>query len=167
MQSSCARRSRMMPMTTSSGTSLPSSTKALAFLPISVPECIASRMMLPVEIVGMPSFLLSTAARVPLPAPGAPSKIIFIMPFLSDEAGTARRYSPPPGFRQSRFACGSIQEALVIPHEHLGLDRLHGVEGHAHENQDGSTAQRDARNVAELADRNGAGSRSRRGTALR
>jgi hypothetical protein len=34
--------------------------------------------MLPVDIVGMESFLLITSACVPFPAPGAPKRMIFM-----------------------------------------------------------------------------------------
>ena len=77
-QSARATRSRTMPMMTSSGTSLPASMKLLAFRPVSVPFLIASRRMLPVEMVGMFSFLLMISACVPFPAPGAPKRISFI-----------------------------------------------------------------------------------------
>ena len=85
MESSSARRSVMMPMMTSSGTSLPASMKALAFRPVGVPFFTAARRMLPVEMVGMSRTLQSRSAWVPLPAPGAPNRIIFmiIAPFLS------------------------------------------------------------------------------------
>lgn len=57
--------------------------KALAFLPTGVPFFTAARRMLPVEMVGMPNFRLMISAWVPLPAPGAPNRMIFIpFPFF-------------------------------------------------------------------------------------
>ena len=54
---------------------------SLAFNPIGVPSLTAARRILPVEIVGIPSFWFRMAAWVPLPAPGAPNMIRFIMFF--------------------------------------------------------------------------------------
>ena len=46
-----------------------------AFRPSSVPALIAARSMSPVEICGMPYFLVMKLACVPLPAPGGPNSM--------------------------------------------------------------------------------------------
>ena len=50
--------------------------------PKALPLAMASRSIFPVEMAGMESFSLSSSACVPLPAPGAPSRIRFILPCL-------------------------------------------------------------------------------------
>jgi hypothetical protein len=59
----------------SSLTSPPDSITALACRPKGVPALTAARSMSPVEIWGMPYFWQMKVACVPLPAPGAPSRI--------------------------------------------------------------------------------------------
>ena len=56
----------------------PRSVYAEACRPISVPFLIASRIMAPVDTVGIPSRAEIRSAWVPFPAPGAPRKITFI-----------------------------------------------------------------------------------------
>mmetsp|Transcript_22859 Transcript_22859/g.38201 ORF Transcript_22859/g.38201 Transcript_22859/m.38201 type:complete len:241 (+) Transcript_22859:241-963(+) len=73
--SSC---SRIRPITISSVTSSPRSMTSATFLPISVPEVFAARSMSPVESWIMSRFSTRRPAWVPLPAPGGPSRIIFI-----------------------------------------------------------------------------------------
>ena len=74
-QSGCLMRSLTRPMMTSSGTSAPASMNFFASRPSGVPALTAARSMSPVEICGMPNFCEMNAACVPLPAPGAPSRI--------------------------------------------------------------------------------------------
>ena len=75
-----------------------------AFIPVGVPFLMAARRMFPVEIVGIPSSAARIAACVPFPAPGAPNKISFMSsPFL-------------------------LEEALVLTHQHLGLQSLNGLQ---------------------------------------
>ena len=90
----------------------------LAFLPSSVPLAIASRSIFPVEMAGMESLLTSSSACVPFPAPGAPSRMRFILPYL---------------------LC-LVQEALVVPHKHLCLQSLHRLQSNAHDDDDGGSA---------------------------
>jgi hypothetical protein len=71
-QSGARSRSSTMPITTSSGTSLPSDMKCAATRPSGVSRRSASRSMSPVEICGMSKRLCSNFACVPLPAPGGP-----------------------------------------------------------------------------------------------
>ncbi len=75
-------RSETTPITTSSGTSLPSSMIALAFSPTSVPAFTAARSMSPVESWIMPRSSIRIRAWVPLPAPGGPSSMTFMAPSL-------------------------------------------------------------------------------------
>ena len=71
--------------------------------------------MLPVEIVGIPSFALRISAWVPLPAPGAPSRI---------------------NFKPITHLFPLIQEAIEVQHEHLVLHLLDGIQGDAHHDDD-------------------------------
>src|ERR1035437_7851407 len=66
-------------MIMSSETRLPASITFLASIPSGVPALIAARSISPVEIWGMPYFSQMNFACVPLPAPGAPNKISFIV----------------------------------------------------------------------------------------
>ena len=52
---------------------------SLAFSPVGVPFFTAAHRMLPVEMVGISSFFLMMSAWVPLPAPGAPKRISFMV----------------------------------------------------------------------------------------
>src|SRR3990167_5842790 len=74
-QSAWVMRSLTRLMIRSSETRPPLSITLLAFRPSSVPALTAARSMSPVEICGIPNFLVMKPAWVPLPAPGAPSKI--------------------------------------------------------------------------------------------
>ena len=69
----------MMRTTTSSGTRSPLSMIALALRPISVPAFTAARSMSPVESWMSPCLAAISLACVPLPAPGGPSRIRFII----------------------------------------------------------------------------------------
>jgi hypothetical protein len=66
-------------MTTESGTSLPCSC-TLGLFAEGVPALSAARSMSPVEIFGTPKRSVSTAACVPLPLAGAPSKTSLTRP---------------------------------------------------------------------------------------
>src|SRR6478735_8239672 len=111
------RRSRNMPMITSSGTRSPRAMISLATRPSSLPSRTASRSMSPVAMWGSPCSGATRAAWVPLPAPGGPMKI------------------------RSRGTCGLLQEALVAAHRKLRLDLTHGVDGNADHDQHGRPAQ--------------------------
>src|SRR3546814_20531137 len=76
----------MMPDTISSDTSWPASITALALSPTGVPDLTAARNMSPVESCTMPRVSSSRLAWVPLPAPGAPSKMIFMANTLPVDA---------------------------------------------------------------------------------
>src|ERR1043166_2728098 len=82
-------------MTISSGTSSPESMNFFASRPSGWLTRIASRSMSPVEICGMPYFSVMNCACVPLPAPGKPKRIIFIV--VSTWFGNAPCASPGRG----------------------------------------------------------------------
>ena len=76
--------------------------------------------MLPVEIAGIPNSREMTAACVPLPAPGAPNKISFIeTPLL-------------------------LEEALVLAHHHLRLQRTDRLKSNTDNDDDRGTADGEA-----------------------
>src|SRR4051812_30107098 len=128
----------MTPMITSSGTSSPASMYCLAFLPSSVPLATASRRMLPVAKYGRPKSCVRRSAWVPLPAPGGPIRIRF----SSDTGALAASFrtgaSRPPVPGRSGIL---LQEAFVVAHHQLGLELLHGVEGHADDDQQRGSAE--------------------------
>src|SRR5262249_7595003 len=104
---------------------------AFARKPISVPALTASRSMSPVEILGMPLAFASRSACVPLPAPGGPSITRF--------SDIVSKVVPPlrPSPANPRF----LHEAIVVPHDQLALDLLHGIHGHANHNQQRGAAE--------------------------
>ena len=79
LQSSFDILSSTSPTITSSETKIPASIKALASSPRSVSSSTASLNIFPVEICGILKVSHNTSACVPLPAPGGPKRIIFIM----------------------------------------------------------------------------------------
>ena len=92
----------------------------LGFIPVGVPSWMAARRMLPVEIAGIPNSREMTAACVPLPAPGAPNKISFIeTPLL-------------------------LEEALVLAHHHLRLQRADRLKCNTDNDDDRGTADGEA-----------------------
>src|SRR6266571_1961834 len=66
-------------MMMSSETSCPASMTFFAAIPSGVPALTAARSMSPVEICGMRKCSLMKPAWVPLPAPGGPRRISFII----------------------------------------------------------------------------------------
>src|SRR5919112_2038576 len=116
--------SKIIEITSSSGTSLPLSMYSLAFWPSSVPSFLCSRRRSPVPMYGSPKSSVRRAAWVPLPAPGGPSRIRF--------SSLMKRAS-------------LLQEALVVAHHQLRLELLHGVQGHADHDQDRRTAEVEVR----------------------
>ena len=77
-QSGSSIRADIMSIMRSSGISCPASMISFAFFPRSLPEATSARNMSPVESWTMPKLSSIRFACVPLPAPGAPSKMIFI-----------------------------------------------------------------------------------------
>src|SRR5258708_4141833 len=116
----------MRAMSRSSGTRPPFSMRGPAFLPRGVPAAMASRSMSPVEIRGTPRWAATRAACVPFPAPGGPRKITRT-PGAGTARGLASTTDPPPTL---------AAEAVVVPHDELGLDLGHGVHGHPHDDQE-------------------------------
>ena len=70
--------SRISPITMSSVTSAPRAITSATISPISVPLSLAARSMSPVLSCTMPCSSTRIRACVPLPAPGGPSRIMFI-----------------------------------------------------------------------------------------
>src|SRR2546422_1369079 len=113
-------------MRRSSGTSAPFSIKGAICLPRGVPAAMASRSMSPVEIRGTFPHAARRAAWVPLPAPGGPRKITRSRS-AGRTSGLASTTDPP--------ALAGAAEAVVVPHDELGLDLGHGVHGHPHDDE--------------------------------
>src|SRR6185312_16162735 len=109
-----------------SGTSAPFSIRGAICLPRAVPAAMASRSMSPVEMRGMLPHAASRAAWVPLPAPGGPRKITRRRG-AGRTSGLASTTNPP--------APAGAAEAVVVPHDELGLDLGHGVHGDTHDDQ--------------------------------
>src|SRR5258705_10475245 len=110
-----------MPSITSSLTSSPRSITTFAAVPISLPACTASRRMSPVEIRGIRCPIANRSAWVPFPAPGGPSITTLI----------DTRLLPTPAAQTSL-----LHEAIVVAHDQLALHLLHGVHGHADDDQE-------------------------------
>src|SRR5579884_2166589 len=135
LQSGLLSRSSTIGEITSSGTNSPLSILAFAASPRPVLFAAASRRMSPVEIWGMPSFLATTRAWVPLPAPGGPRKMsICAISSLSSRALRSRGGAAPSH-------SSLLQKALVVPHNQLGFDLLDRVHGDAHHNQQRGAAK--------------------------
>src|SRR5688572_14498706 len=105
---------------TSSGTSTPVSMFVLTFTPIGVPAATSLRRRSPVERCARPSSLATRPACVPLP-----------------EAGRTMitRMSPIAAPRLL------AHEPLVVTRDHVGLHLAHGVERHAHHDQERRSAE--------------------------
>src|SRR5437867_9941519 len=83
--------------------------------------------MSPVATWGTPHSCASSRAWVPLPAPGGPRK--------------ATRTLAPPREGPGGAGLRPLEEALVIPHEEMRLHLPHGVQGHAHHDEQAGTAE--------------------------
>src|SRR5690606_1202531 len=127
-------------LTISSETSPPASMIACALRPISVPAATAARSMLPVESWTMPRSSTRRLACVPLPAPGGPSRMMFMS--ASPCFGRARLAAHPRAL-QLRL----LDEVTILVCHQVALDlgdRVHRdvdddeqagaaqVEGNAH-----------------------------------
>src|SRR4051795_2635890 len=130
--------SKIMEITSSSGTSLPLSMYSLACRPRSVSCRLCSRRRSPVPMYGSPKSSVRREACVPLPAPGGPSRIRF-----SSLIRIVVRRSLACGDRRARPY--SLQEAFVVAHHELRLELLHRVQGHADDDQDRRAAEVEVR----------------------
>src|SRR6185295_4416571 len=101
---------------------------ALARSPISLPASTDSRRMSPVDTLGMPCTRAKRSACVPLPAPGGPRNIRF-------KAMEKSRLAP------SSTNAGLLHEAVVMSHNQLRLDLLHGIHCNADDDQQRRAAE--------------------------
>src|SRR5688572_1477348 len=90
--------------------------------------------MSPVATWGTPHCRASPRAWVPLPAPGGPRKISRSALRTGGPTPSAPPEGPGPRAR-------APQEALVVAHEQVGLHLAHGVQGHAHDDQEAGAAE--------------------------
>src|SRR6266446_7543205 len=95
--------------------------------PSAVPAAAAARRRSPDARIGTPSARPRIGAWVPFPAPGAPRRTTTV---IGD-----RRLGMPR----------SPDEPLVIPHEQLGLDLLHGLDNDADDDEEARSAKGDGR----------------------
>lgn len=98
-QSASVMRSLIRAMMMSSDTRPPLSITPFTCWPSGLPALTAARSMSPVEICGMPNFSVMNRAWVPLPAPGAPSRITRIDMLLR----IGKRKSGSASWGQSRI----------------------------------------------------------------
>src|ERR1700712_1616198 len=138
LASSASSASRITPMISSSGTRLPASMCALAWRPSSVPSLTAARRMLPVAKYGRPKSCVIRSAWVPWPAPGGPTRMRFSSDTGALAASLRTGASRPPVPGRSGIL---LEEAFVVAHHQLGLELLHGVEGHADDDQQRGSAE--------------------------
>src|SRR5438309_4921696 len=141
--SSASSRSDRMPLTISSETSAPEAITALAWRPIRVPAETAARNMSPIETWTMPRSSASICACVPLPAPGGPSRMMFI----SELPLRARGALPPP--RALQF--GLLDEVAILVGDEVALDLGHRIHRHVDDDQQAGAAE--AERQAHLGDR--------------
>src|SRR3569833_1720365 len=124
--------------TTSSGTSSPASMIALTLSPVGVPARTASRNMSPVESWRIPCRSTSRCACVPLPAPGGPSRMMFIgpCPFLRPPCsrGSARSLS------QTALKLRLLYQVAVLVRQQVRLDLADGVDRHVDHDQQAGAA---------------------------
>src|SRR5262245_10826636 len=85
--------------------------------------------MSPVETCGMPIRAASRFACVPFPAPGGPSRTRFMTP-PAERRASGGRPQPTADARAARPS-----EALVVAADEVPFDLLHGVQRHAHDDQ--------------------------------
>src|SRR5215211_2229395 len=130
--------SKIIEITSSSGTSLPLSMYCLACRPSSVSCLLCSRRRSPVPMYGSPKSSVRREACVPLPAPGGPSRIRF-----NSLMSIVVRRSLACGDRRAKPY--SLQEAFVVAHHELRLELLHGVKGDADHDQDRGAAEVEVR----------------------
>src|SRR5580700_4393855 len=138
-QSGRSMRSATILSTSESGTSSPRSIIGSAFTPSGVPRATCSRSMSPVERCGTEYLAASFFACVPFPAPGGPRKITAR---LSSSGG---RFSGTTGL-VAMLLTPPAQPALssksfVVPHDQLCFQLLHGVHGHADDDQQRRAAE--------------------------
>src|SRR6185369_17284740 len=107
-------------------TSSPRARIASTWRPSSLPPATAWRNIAPVEIAGIPSRSASSAACVPLPAPGAPKSSRRRAVRVSGSPAT----DPPP-----------LHEAFVVAHHQLTLDLLQEVHRHADDDEQRGAAE--------------------------
>src|SRR5258706_5107873 len=117
LASGSARRDSMTRTTSSSGTRSPAAMIGATSLPSGVPLLASLRSISPVETWGRAKRSVMKWAWVPLPPPGGPNRMVII---------------------------ALLDEALVLPHEQLGLDLFHGVQGDADDDQHRRAAQVEA-----------------------
>src|SRR6516162_1160746 len=122
-------------MIMSSLTSRPAPMMCCTSRPSFVLAATASRSMSPVELFGMPYCLQSSAAWVPLPAPGGPIITRF----------SAMRWSRPCRIRAPSAATAAdarlLHEPVVVPHDELRFHLLHRVHRHADDDQQRRAAE--------------------------
>src|ERR1044072_3839023 len=122
----------MMPETISSETSSPASITALALRPVGVPSLTAVRSMSPVDNCVMPRSETRRCACVPLPAPGGPSKMIFM----------AFPYAPGLFWlSQPALEPRLLDEIAILMRNQVALDLGHGVHRHVDHDQQAGSAQ--------------------------
>src|SRR3954468_10919631 len=118
---------------------------ALARSPIGLSALIASRSMSPVESWTRPRPAIKCWAWVPFPAPGGPSRMMFIWPSLP--RGRVLMPSAPPAALQLRLP----DEVAILVGDEVALDLGHRVHRHVDDDQQAGAAEAEAE--AELGDR--------------
>src|SRR5689334_4888483 len=124
----------MRALTIASLTSSPRSITALALRPTGVPAATASRSMSPVDSWIIPRLACSRAACVPLPAPGGPRRMMFIMAALSPAP-----LSSAPSRR--RLELGLLDEVAVLVRDQVALNLADGVHRHVDDDQQARAAE--------------------------
>src|ERR1700741_2913529 len=114
-------------VTISSETSSPASITALIRSPSGVPAFFSWRSMSPVDSWTMPRRSTRRLAWVPLPAPGGPSRIMFIAPPLA----------PAEAALQLRF----LDEVAILVGDQMALDLGHRIHRHVDDDEQRGAAE--------------------------
>src|SRR6188472_1907907 len=130
-------RSPISALTIASLTSSPASITAFALRPTGVPWATAARSMSPVESWTIPRVSSRRAACVPFPAPGGPSRMMFIC-----RTPTTKRLSATPALELSL-----LDQVSIFMRDEVALDLSHRVHRHVDDDEQAGAAEaeRDAR----------------------
>src|SRR5258706_10779310 len=93
----------------------------------------AARRMSPVVILGRPNRSARIFPWVPLPEPGAPRMRI--------NTKVPARLAPEADPRRPAPTTGALHEPVVLAQEQVLLHLLHGVQGDAHDDEQGGAAE--------------------------
>src|SRR5215210_4994303 len=126
-------RSPISALTIASLTNWPAAITALASAPIGLPLATASRSMSPVDSWTIPRSAWRRVAWVPLPAPGGPSRTMFM--------GAESVIAGGPSAPLAGLELGLLDEVAVLVRDQMALDLRDRVHGHIDDDQQAGPAE--------------------------